>query len=286
MANEVYRRSHEALATLVSPRVAHAVLEEALRTATETPDAVTVQVMRRLLAGPVRRELGSILPKTVVTRQLKSLAESLLELNESAPAAPAPVANALIAEAEAERALETLTSERLTAAELSTDPGPQSAAPAFSSTGLLGEAVSAFVPEPESGRLAGRAPLAPQPKRRSRRKVAPAWRTIEKLSAEAQTVAIKLFGDIETVTQVVILRGGEIMTQRGGGVDAKRLPSLVLSSRHLLARTSEFRALSVERSGGMLFLFPFGEDSVIVVTQRNVNIGAVLNARAALEEAA
>ncbi len=98
--------------------------------------------------------------------------------------------------------------------------------------------------------------------------------------------AVKAFAEVETVRQIVITRGAKVLQTRGGGVDADRLAPLAVSTRALLERAGQLHVYSVEHPGGVLFLFPLHDGTVSVLTQPNVNIGAVLAARAALEEAA
>ena len=83
-----------------------------------------------------------------------------------------------------------------------------------------------------------------------------------------------------------VYRQRELVLERGAGVAAERLPNLVRSTRHLLGRAGRLELFALERAEGMLFVFPVGEGAIVVVTRPNVNIGAVLAARAALEEAA
>lgn len=249
MANDVYRHTHAALSALVSPRVASSLLEEALQAQGFDSSTVTVRGMRHALAGRVRRELAASFPRAWLTKTLKGIADELEALPPPSALTPNPVTRALLAEQDAEKALKVLTSERLVAVPLA----PPAAAVAGEPAGVA------------------HAPRRARPSR---------------LEDAAVTHAFKLFGDIETVRQVVVVRGQAVRMHRGQGIDEGKLPSLVLSSRHLLARSGELRTLSVEHGGGALFLFPFGEDSLVVVTLPNANIGAVLNARAALEEAA
>lgn len=108
-------------------------------------------------------------------------------------------------------------------------------------------------------------------------------RQLDDKSVEA---AVKAFAEVETVRQIVISRGTKVLQTRGGGVDADRLAPLAVSTRALLERAGQLRVYSVELPGGVLFLFPLHDGTVSVLTQPNVNIGAVLAARAALEEAA
>lgn len=98
--------------------------------------------------------------------------------------------------------------------------------------------------------------------------------------------AVKSFAEVESVRQIVISKGVEVVQTRGAGVDATALAPLAVSTRQLLQRAGHLRVYSIERPGGVLFLFPLHDGTVTVLTQPNVNIGAVLAARAALEEAA
>ncbi|HRP46221.1 MAG TPA: hypothetical protein PLT07_01610 [Trueperaceae bacterium] len=334
MPNDVYRYTHAALSALVSPRVAHAILEAAMAAKGHDSDTVTTSAMRHLLAGRVRKELSGSLPRAGLTSTLKRLADELATNSELGAGPSAPVAEALIAEVDAEHAMISLTSERLMAqasraavAVASPAVAEAAVAEAAASTALVGETASgAAVAEPPEaqyaagalaqgaevvtprlapvtvlpyapaagvGRLPGRnlaqlaeAGATPAKSKRSGKGAPAPAKVIARLSEEALSKALQLFGDIETVRQVIVVRRQEVVLERGHGIEAARLPGLVLSSRHLLARSGDLRAFSVERAGGVLFLFPFGEDSVVVVTNANVNIGAVLNARAALEEAA
>ncbi|HET9028044.1 MAG TPA: hypothetical protein VFN07_11000 [Trueperaceae bacterium] len=339
MPNDVYRYTHAALSALVSPRVAHAILEAAMAAKGHDSDTVTTSAMRHLLAGRVRKELSGSLPRAGLTSTLKRLADELATNSELGAGPSAPVAEALIAEVDAEHAMISLTSERLMAqasraAVAVASPAVAEAAvaeaavaAAAASTALVAETASgAAVAEPPEaqyaagalaqgaevvtprlapvtvlpyapaagvGRLPGRnlaqlaeAGATPAKSKRSGKGAPAPAKVIARLSEEALSKALQLFGDIETVRQVIVVRRQEVVLERGHGIEAARLPGLVLSSRHLLARSGDLRAFSVERAGGVLFLFPFGEDSVVVVTNANVNIGAVLNARAALEEAA
>lgn len=98
--------------------------------------------------------------------------------------------------------------------------------------------------------------------------------------------AVQHFGELEPVEQVVVVRGPDVLLERGSGAPTERLPNLVRSTRHLLARAGRLKLYALERAAGMLFVFPVGDGAVVVLTKPNVNIGAVLAARAALEEAA
>lgn len=291
MPNDVYRYTHAALSALVSPRVAHAILEDALSAKGFTTDDVTTRAMRHLLAGAVRKELSRTLPRTGLTSTLKRLAEELAQREATGPLRPTPVTAALIAEDDAERVLSTLSGASAATAVAARSPASAAVAvappPAEVAPAVSGALDPGFGPLSKDGPLRGRTiAQVTRPAPSEEPAPAPAKRAIPRLSEPAQESALRLFGDIEDVRQVVVVRRHEVLLSRGQGVEERSLPNLVLSSRRLLARAGDLRTLSVERAGGVLFLFPFGEDTLVVVTFPHVNIGAVLNARAALEEAA
>lgn len=86
--------------------------------------------------------------------------------------------------------------------------------------------------------------------------------------------------------QVVAVRGQEVVVGSGDGVDESALPGLALATSRLLGRDGTLRMFSLERPSGALFLFPLLDGALVVLTKPKVNVGAVLAARAALEEAA
>lgn len=73
MPNEVFLRTHDGLAGMVSARAATKVLEDALRSTGTTAEAVTLQQMTAMLQGPVLRDLERILPREGLKRNLSSL---------------------------------------------------------------------------------------------------------------------------------------------------------------------------------------------------------------------
>ena len=91
MANEVYTKTHDGLATLVSARAAQRVLERALHKAGQTADTVSGRHMKKLLLGPVLRELETTLPRDGLQRTLKKLASEVNRARLSASPDPAGV---------------------------------------------------------------------------------------------------------------------------------------------------------------------------------------------------
>ncbi len=258
MPNEVYEMTHRALSALVSPRAATRVLDEALVAAGQDPDDVTVRAMRRMLAGTVRRELSGSLPGPGLTHSLKQIADDLYRLRPS----HTTLVDFVPTDAYA-------TPARPVGAASTADPNVAAERP---------DAISAA---PDPAVLAS--PSAPTPSAPPANRLPAAELEADEATLDA---ALRLFGELETVEQVAIVRGSEVILERGLGVPTARLPNLVRSTRHLLARAGDLRLFALERAEGMLFVFPVGEATIVVVTQPNVNIGAVLAARAALEEAA
>ena len=77
MANDVYTQTYDGLATLVSARAAQRVLDRALEAAGQSADTVSGRHMKKLLLGPVCRELETTLPRNGLRRTLKKLAADL-----------------------------------------------------------------------------------------------------------------------------------------------------------------------------------------------------------------
>lgn len=259
MPNLIYVTTQEALSALVSPRAATRCLNGALASSGLDPDTVTARAMRSLLAGPIRRELSNALPKQGLTRNLKKIASTLAQLEPSAATTIIDIPVGAIADGP----------EGVT-------PGGATATGAHASVEAPHQGVFGTSGGQVDGRArtsaAGSTPTAPTP--------------LLSLDEEHITAALHLFGEQEAVQQVVVLRGSEVLLNRGSIITTERLPNLVRSTRHLLARVGNLRAFALERPSGVLFVFPVGSDSIVVVTEPDVNIGAVLTARAALEEAA
>ncbi len=276
MPNEVYEMTHTALSALVSQRAATRVLDVALQAGGADADTVTVRAMRRLLAGRIRRELSGTLPSPGLTRSLKQIADDLYRLRPS----------------------------HKTRVEMIPPDEPAAAEGGADSTGAQAPAAEARAGadrQPEGTVAAGRkaaprreplpitahANAAQAPTTKVAPTSSPAQLDAPMVLDEAVMMsALRLFGELEPVEQVVVVRGGEVLLERGSGAPTDRLPNLVRSTQHLLARAGRLKLFALERAEGMLFVFPVGDGAVVVLTEPNVNIGAVLSARAALEEAA
>ncbi len=301
MPNDVYRAAVDGLTALVPPKAARRLVDDSLRATRRTADDVSVAAMRRLLLGPIRHELAGVLPPSAIGAGLKKIAAELHseaperrrwwrrgragETEHRSPGSPSDeegdasadeprsaVSVPLPALAAASKAVATSgpattvkssmiakvpASERAAIEAAVAEAGPHV-------VGVVGESAQT---------TAGRAP---------RRARSPLPRLDEALLARA----LKAFGELETVQQVVAISGGELLSSSGEGVDPQRLPPLAHATRRLLGRAGRLNVFALERPTGAMFLFPFTGGELVILTKPKVNFGAVLAARAALEEAA
>lgn len=275
MPNEVYEMTHTALSALVSHRAATRVLDVALHAGGTDADTVTVRAMRRLLAGRIRRELSGSLPSSGLTRSLKQIADDLYRLQ--------PSHTTRVEMIPPEEQAETERLVALAAAAAPQREGRAGSTRQQGATSVAGPGAPRSKPLPITNQT-GFVPAVAT-------KVAPTSAPADLdaplvLTETVMMTALRLFGELEPVEQVVVVRGSEVLLERGAGAATQRLPNLVRSTQHLLARAGRLKLYALERAEGMLFVFPVGDGAVVVLTKPNVNIGAVLSARAALEEAA
>ncbi len=280
MPNEVYLRTRDALATLVSERAATRVLDVALRRSHATADSLEPQAVRTLLLGPVQRELENILPRNGLRRTLKRLARQIAEASETAgPSRTDVTPRRPRQQAEAELHPVTRSSVYL--------PGPPLPPADGSGSSQRGSAATSVPPSPasaphegaprrEAAQAAGAAAVAAGDRRPT---VVP-----HPLGAEALDALAVHFAAIEGVRQVVALRAASAPQVRGEGLDADALAPVAQSAVRLLGRYGPLRSLVLEHHGGLLFVFPLGRDAIAVLARTDVNMGAVFAARAALEE--
>lgn len=275
MPNEVYVMTHTALSALVSHRAATRVLDAALASTDHTSDTVTVSGMRKLLARSVRRELSGTLPGPGLTRSLRQIADDLYRLQ------PSHTTQVQRIDPEEHEEIERLIA------------GADSQAAPLGREGSVRRPVGTSVAGPAEGVVSKPLPFVNQagfahkgaPQIASRLSTAELTPPLE-LTEAVMTSSLQLFGELETVEQVVVVRGSEVVLERGSGVPTRALPNLIMSTKHLLARAGRLKLYALERREGTMFVFPIGSGAVVVVTKPNVNLGAVLAARAALEEAA
>ncbi|MEJ2290066.1 MAG: hypothetical protein P8Y02_15835 [Deinococcales bacterium] len=298
MPNEVYYRTRDALATLVSERAATRVLDAALRRSHESSEALDERTVRHLLLGPVQRELEGILPRTGLRRTLRRLARQVADEVRTQADVPPDVPNAFAREAPHDRrggerqppdaeahtpaALQPVTQSSVYLPDVSPSdaeapargrpfgdvpPPPPAPHGATASATRSGAAVATAATVPERRRDTPRPTVVPHP-----------------LDAEALDALSVRFAEIEAVRQVIALRAADEPQVRGDGIDADALAPLAQSAVRLLGRFGPLRSLVLEHELGLLFIFPLGRDAIAVLARANVNMGAVFAARAALEE--
>ncbi|MEM6431626.1 MAG: hypothetical protein AAF708_20475, partial [Deinococcota bacterium] len=85
MANPVFERALDGLATMVSARAARRVLEAGVRSVAETPDTIPAQVMQTLLVDYVHHEFEQMLPREGLKRNLEQLAKRVGDVSLAAP---------------------------------------------------------------------------------------------------------------------------------------------------------------------------------------------------------
>ena len=292
MPNEVYFRTRDALATLVSERAATRVLDAALRRSHENADALDERTMRHLLLGPIQSELEGILPRTGLRRTLRRLARQVADEGRSfgGPVTPAraglqershtvlnPVTRSSVYLPDAappmsdEPPSETAAATRSPPAAAHRRGDPSWRAREEALAVATADAGDAAAPAPARGRRRGRD--------RSHPTVVP-----HPLGAEALDAFSVHFAEVEGVLQVIALRATGEPQVRGTTVDADALAPLAQSAVRLLGRFGPLRSLVLEHEAGLLFIFPLGRDAIAVLARANVNMGAVFAARAALEE--
>lgn len=308
MPNEVYRETRERLAGLVSARAAKRVLDDAMRRRGYSSDSISSHQMKGMLMGPVLADLEAILPRAGLQRNLREVGRALDALHaptepprpSAAPAAPITPITPIPPSRGASRGTVAPTFE------LETDddrprrrpagfvpvpelprPGERPAAVAvelgdieadeveLDLSPLVDETAAPDVSGPTSvGKLVAELPAPP-----------PAPPLADPLPAESLRGAVLRFAKIESVQQVAALRAdGSVVETRGRAVDLESLGLLIASSLGLLRRHGPIRSYYLQHTQGQLFLFPVGQDTLIVVGRTNLNLGAVFTALAALEE--
>lgn len=289
MPNEVYLRTRDALATLVSERAATRVLDAALRRSHERAASLDERTVRQLMLGPIQRELEGILPRTGLRRTLRRLARQVADDVRAQPGpahGPGPAAHGLQERPSTVLKPVTQSSVYLPDAtpllpeavegERAVVPRPAPAAPRHRQAPYgRGRARSVAVATAEAGESAA----AARRRDRSRPTVVP-----HPLGAEALDALSVHFAEVEGVVQLIALRASERPQVRGDGIDPDALAPLAQSAVRLLGRFGPLRSLVLEHEAGLLFVFPLGRDAIAVLARANVNMGAVFAARAALEE--
>ncbi len=284
MANAVFVYTEDALATLVSPRAAKRVLEEALKTANDTPDTVSVAVMQALLTGYVRFELEQMLPREGLQGQLEQLSARLVRVQDTTSE------TAVVAETAASASDVTNDTNRAAAdlAEFTRTASAAKKAPADAGT------ATAHTEQASSKPNRGNLPVAmwkdqfAVANKAARLKgitMADSTETKQTLS-EAQLESIVMrFAQVEHAKLIAAVReNGTIVTSRGAGVDLNSLSRFGLMGLRLLERSGELRSYYLAHSQGQLFLFCFGKDTVIMLGSSDINVGTVFATLSSVKE--
>ncbi len=294
MPNEVYKAAVQGLGALVAPKVARRIIDEALRASSRTADDVSVSAMRNLLLTRVKRELEGIFPAHMVGPGLERVAADVANVRSRAgdtgarrglfrsrrPRGSGDAGGAADRDASRERRWDDADVDRDVDAR--DHEAPEARAAERGDDEHLNRAVkqsSVYLPAvdlPEALPGGVAAPGLPQ---------APVPTGLAVPPAMVDHV-IRTFADLETVRQIVVIDGMQVTQARGAGLSTDRLAALTVATKGLLARAGGLRVFSLEFDGGVLFLFPTRDGAIVVLTQPKVNIGAVLAARADLEEAA
>jgi hypothetical protein len=303
--NEVYRQTRERLAGLVSARAAKRVLDNAMRRRGYSSDSISPHQMKGMLMGPVLSDLEAILPRAGLQRNLREVGRALDALHAPAEAprpsaapstsvptsrgaTPSSIARSFQLETDDERPRHR-PAGFVPAPDLPRPGGPSAPHAAAQVVEVEPDEVElvplAIVdPQPDTGAADTPSPLAGKLVAQVEEAPAPAP-TVEPLPANILKAAVLRFAKIESVQQVAALRSdGSVVEARGRAVDLDSLGLLISSSLGLLRRHGPIRSYYLQHSRGQMFLFPVGQDTLIVVGRTNLNLGAVFTALAALEE--
>lgn len=318
MPNEVYKAAVKGLGALVAPKAARRLVDEALRSSRRTADDVSESAMRRLLQTRVKRELRGILPDHVLEASLERVSSELSTRSEpqrrglfgrrSRPATGQETRKSRSKARDGDReSHERAEDQRRHSPEAALQVDP------FASDELDGDMFGGetpnaeqldrsvkkssvylpavdlpeFLPTDQPAVDGVQAPHGSQRRDQPRAAQRDAQRAhgLTVTAAQVEHV-IRTFADLETVRQIVVVSGMDVAQVRGEGLSTERLAALTVATKGLLARAGDLRVLSLEITDGVLFLFPTRDGAIVVLTQPKVNIGAVLAARADLEEAA
>jgi len=292
MANAVFDYTQDALATLVSPRAAKRVLDEALTSANDTPDTVSVPVMQALLTGYIRFELEQMLPREGLQGQLEQLSARLVHVHDvpEDDSESDKAVNTTDAMADLADFTRMASAEANKASSQATNKPPKSKTPESKTP----ESKPPKSKTPESKPSKSKPPVAmwkdqfAVANKAARLKgITMADSTETKLTlSEAQLESIVMrFAQVEHAKLIAAVReNGTIVTSRGAGVDLNSLSRFGLMGLRLLERSGELRSYYLAHSQGQLFLFCFGKDTVIMLGSSDINVGTVFATLSSVKE--
>ena len=302
MANAVYTQAHHGLTTLLSARAAQRVLDRALQTAGHTADTVSGGLMRKLLLGPVCRELETTLPRDGLRRTLKKLVTDLAaaEADDALSAVeptgkPAATPDGLpetrqvetdeVAGAPAPASPRAPASRKKPRREVQEGPdnAPRESFAPFSTpeNEHVTAPVAAYSAPSQSPQTYQ--PLTQAPAAFS--KPAPQRKAFPPLShAQLEKIVLRFAGLEEVKLVASFGPGGEVTCSRGGGFDLPTLARYGLMTLTLLRRSGHVRSYYLAHSLYQLFLLPLGGSTLVIIGTPELNVGSVFGTLANLEE--
>jgi hypothetical protein len=293
MANAVFDYTQDALATLVSPRAAKRVLDEALASANDTPDTVSVPVMQALLTGYIRFELEQMLPREGLQGQLEQLSARLVHVQDvpeddsesDKTANTTDAIDAIDAIADLADFTRTASAEASKASSQAANKPPKSKSP--ESKPPKSKPPKSKPPKSKPPVAMWKDQFAVANKAARLKGITMADSTETKLTlSEAQLESIVMrFAQVEHAKLIAAVReNGTIVTSRGAGVDLNSLSRFGLMGLRLLERSGELRSYYLAHSQGQLFLFCFGKDTVIMLGSSDINVGTVFATLSSVKE--
>lgn len=285
MPNEVYLRTRDGLARLLSPRAAARVLDDALRSCGVRPEALRDEQVRDLLMGPVRHELEGILPRAGLRRTLRRLARSLRDEARRQGRPMTTSHDGRASDGGEVGALHPVTASSVYLPGVALPDEPDTIA-AGTPLERRADPRPASSEAPGARADGGAVGVLAAPDGSPRRPAAPAATVVPPARSAAEVERlVRTFAHLDGVLQVVAVgERGEVVLERGSGLDAAGAAPLVRTATHLLGRHGRLRSMVLEHAGGLLFVFPMGRETAVVRTRAPINLGAVLAARSALEE--
>ncbi len=293
MANDIYLRTHDGLAAMVSARAATHVLNKALSAEGQSSDTIDAMLMSQLLLGPVLVELEAVLPRKGLQRNLRHLATTIKTLanTNDDPALHAKTEQTLKA-SEVSPVEDAVNKPRTNPSyELEDDHDVVVAHPAlFSMAKQEPDLVQpdVFVDEIPAEPL----PDVAVTKRETSAPASALAVAITEpddvkpaLTASQLEDAILRFAQIEEVKLVAAIKtNGEIIASRGSGLNLEALSRYGALGLKLLGKSGHLRSYYLGHSRGQLFLLPLGQDTIMVVGNPELNIGAIFAALSMLKE--
>lgn len=283
MANQIYSTTRDGLTDLVSARVASQVLDHDLRASSYSAETVSVNEMARVLKGPVLKELANILPRAGLERSLKMLLKTLKALppeqmsvaGEAAPPPEAAAPRKAAADVDAALPSKSSVTEGTENSATKNSAGENPVSESFAEVSVVAVGAPEQLTAAVVSSASVQAPVAETPRAR---------REHLKLEPAARENFMLAFAQLEHVKIVAAFDGRGVSSIRGSGLEVEALSRLGTLGLKLLSRSGELRTLYIAHSQGQLFLFPFGEVTLLLIGSGELNLGLVFATLHKLEE--